>query len=215
MIRLLIIIIILGTISCSEKKQIETKTDVRDITIELIDGLGSISINKPKQSDTVFTWIRRNDCGKGCEEGKYRFQPKTFPIFKESGFFWIGQPEDSINQLTISHRRPDTLIRNNDSFAIKHFNHLKENLEDDLETTNIIFDTTQKIGDRYFCIFKIADVDKKKRVFIRRLIAFTSISGNELQFRYDLLTKKRDSILNLFFDDSMKNLETVQIKDSN
>jgi hypothetical protein len=200
-------------VSCNEKAQSKLKADVDTSEIRLIDSLGSITINKPDQSDTLLTWIKRSDCGKSCEEGMYRFQPKALPIFKESGFYWIGQPEDSVNQLTISHHRPEILLRNRETFAIEEYNRFKENLESDPETTNIITDTIQKIGDRYFCIFKIVDVDKKRGVLIRRLVAFTSISGNELQFHYDLLTKKRDSILNFFFINSMENLQSVRIKD--
>lgn len=210
---LLFIISLVWVASCQQKSQIITKVESIATTFQLIDTLGSITINKPNQSDTFFTWIRWNDCGKTCEEGKYRFQPKNLPIFEESGFFWIGQPEDSVNQLTISHPRPDRVGRNKDSFALKHYKRLKEELEFDAETTNIIYDTVQKIGDRYFCIFQIADIDKKKGVFIRRLIAITSVSGVKLQFRYDLLTRKRNSVLKYFFRNSTNNLETVRIKD--
>ena len=212
MIQNISIIFLFTLLSCRNNNQIPTKPST-DTTIELIDNLGTLHLNIPYKSDTFLNWIRRNDCGKSCEEGKYRFQNKNFPIFKESGFFWIGQPEDSVYQLTISHHRPDTLVRNNDSFAIKHYSYFKEGLEFDPETTNILSDTIQKINDRYYCILKIADIDKKKGVLIRRLVAFTSISGNALRFRYDLLTRHRDSILYKFFDDSMKNLETVRIKD--
>ena len=189
------------------------KADANEMTFQLIDTLGSITISKPNECDTFFSWIRKNDCGKLCEEGKYRFQPKGLPIFKESGFYWTGEPEDSVNQLTISHPRRDRIQRNNDSFAIMRYTLFKENLVSDSATSHIIWDTIQKIADRYFCVFKIADVDKKEGVFIRRLIAFTSISGIKLQFRYDLLTKKRDSILKHFFDNSIINLESVHIKD--
>jgi len=193
------IISLVWVTSCKQNNPI-TIAESDAVTLLLIDTLGSIFMSKPDQSDTFFTWIRRNDCGKTCEEGKYRFQPKNLPIFKESGFFWTGQPEDSVNQLTISHSRPYRLGHNNDSFAIKQYARLKENLESDPETANIISDTIQKIGDRYFGIFQIADIDKRKGVLIRRLIGITAVSGVTLQFRYDLLTKKRDSVLKHFFD---------------
>ena len=184
-----------------------------DTTIRLIDSLGKVTLAIPTQTDTFFTWIRKNDCGKFCEEGKYRFQSKNLRIFKESGFYWTGQPEDSVNQLTISHNRPDTIIQNNDSFAIKRYTYFKEVLLSNPETANIISGTIEKIGDRYFCVFKIVDLNKQKDVYIRRLIAFTSIGGNSLQFQYELLTQKQDSILARFFDNSIKNLETVRIID--
>jgi hypothetical protein len=208
-----IVISLISVASCQQKSQVEARAECETTTIQLIDTLGRISMNRPNQTDTFITWIRTNDCGKTCEEGKYRFQPKGLPIFKESGFFWTGEPEDSVNQLTISHLRPDRVRRNDDYFAVKRYQLLKEDLESDPETMNIISDTVRKIGDRYFCIFQIADIDKKKGVLIRRVIAFTSISGAKLQFRYDLLTKRRDSLLKNFFSKSISNLETVRMKD--
>jgi hypothetical protein len=210
-LRLIIPLFILS--SCDTNRDTRNQPSKVDTTIRLIDSLGKVTLAIPPQADTFFTWIRKNDCGKFCEEGKYRFQPKNLRIFKESGFYWTGQPEDSVNQLTISHNRPDTIIRNNDSFAIKRYTYFKEVLLSNSETANIVSDTIEKIGDRYFCIFKITDLDKQKNVSIRRLIAFTSIGGNSLQFRYELLTQKQDSILARFFNNSIKNLETVRIID--
>jgi len=205
-------IIPLFLLGCNEKVSLNLSSTA-DTTIQLIDSLGSISLQIPPQTDTFIKWIRQNDCGIYCEEGKYRFQDKKLPIFKESGFFWIGELEDSVNQLTISHHRSDTLVRNNDSFALNTYSLLKENLESDPRTINIISDTIQIIGDRYFCIFKIADWNIQKGVFIRRLVAFTSISGKILQFRYDLLTQRHDSTLDNFFNKALINLQTVRIKD--
>jgi hypothetical protein len=208
-----VIILLFILCSCDTNRDTRDQPTKVDTTIRLIDSLGAVTLALPSQTDTFFTWIRKNDCGKFCEEGKYRFQPKNLRIFEESGFYWTGQPEDSVNQLTISQNRPDTIIRNNDSFAIKRYTYFKEVLLSNPETANVISDTIEKIGDRYFCVFKIADLNKQKNVSIRRLIAFTSIGGNSLQFRYELLTQKQDSILARFFDNSIKNLETVRIID--
>jgi hypothetical protein len=185
----------------------------RDTTIILIDSLGTVSIDIPFQADTFLAWIRRNDCGRDCEEGKYRFQRKSLPIFKESGYYWIGQPEDSVNQLTISHLRPQFLTRNEDSFAYKLKWHFTEKLKSDPETKNIIEDSILKISDRFYAVYEISDFDEKKGVHIRRLIAFTSIKGNEIMFRYDLLTKKTDSTFKDFYSMALKNLQSVRIRD--
>jgi hypothetical protein len=162
--------------ACQEKSQLNAKADVHSITIPLLDSLGAITIERPILCDTLLVWIRRNDCGKTCEEGKYRFQPKNLPIFKESGFYWTGQAVDSVNQLTITHLRPSRFRLNSDSFAIWHYSRIKEDLEADPETRNLLSDTVQKIGDRYFCIFRVADIDKNNGVSKRRLIAITSVS---------------------------------------
>ena len=198
---------------CSTHRKTESKIVARDTTIALIDSLGKVSINIPYQTDTFLTWIRRNDCGYDCEEGKYRFQPKNFPIFKESGFFWLGQPEDSVYQLTISHERPQFLTNNQDSFAFKLKGHFRENLMSDAETMNIIGDSILMISDRYYAVFKISDFNEKIGVHVKRLIAFSSIRGNEIIFRYDLLTKKTDTAFNDFYNKALENLQSVRIHD--
>ena len=142
---------------CSTHRESESKIMARDTTIILIDSLGKVSINIPYLTDTFLTWIRRNDCGYDCEEGKYRFQPKNFPIFKESGFFWIGQLDDSVYQLTISHNRPQFLTNNEDSFAFKLKSHFRENLMSNAETMNIVGDTILMISDRYYAVKVISE----------------------------------------------------------
>lgn len=213
MSRPLFTILVVLIIACKERGTVKAPPPSRDTSFHLIDSLGSIAIQFPPSADTFLTWIRENDCGRSCEEGKYRFQPRNLPIFLESGFFWDGQPKDSVNQLTISHSRNIQYQHNNDSFALELTGHFRENLLADPETMNIVSDTVQKIGDRYFAIFNIQDVDKKSGVYIRRVVAFTSISGNQLQFRYELITKKQDPTLNEFYQKSLKNLESVRITD--
>lgn len=211
--QLLIFIPIVIFSFCSAHRDSDIKIIARNTTIILIDSLGEVSIDFPYQADTFLTWIRRNDCGYECEEGKYRFQPKNLPIFKESGFFWLGQPEDSVHQLTITHHRPQFLSKNQDSFAYKLKGHLRENLISDAETTNIIEGSVLMISDRYYAIYKISDFNEKKGVHIKRLIAFSSVRGNQIQFRYDLLTKKTDSTFTDFYDNSLKKLQSVRITD--
>jgi hypothetical protein len=198
---------------CNRNKLSTTGHSTSEITIKLVDSLGYIRMSTPGNTDTFFSWIRLNDCGKPCEEGKYRFQSKRFPIFKESGFYWTGEPTDSVNQLTISHQRADKVMKNNDSFALYMFGDYKQNLKYDPDAGKVISDTVQKIGDRYFCIFNIANVDKKRGVLIRRVLAYTSIAGYPVKFKYELLTRNQDSLSGGFFDHSIKNLQTVRIKD--
>jgi hypothetical protein len=213
MSHLLLTTLVVLVIACKERGTVKPAPSLKETSFNLIDSLGSIAIQRPSKADTFLTWIRENDCGRPCEEGKYRFQPKGFPIFLESGFFWEGQPKDSVNQLTISHSRNIHLQRNDDSFALQLRSHFRENLLADPETMNIVSDTVQKFGDRYYAIFNIQDVDKKSGVYIRRVIAFTSISGNQIQFRYELLTRKKDATLNEFYQTSLRNLESVRITD--
>lgn len=180
---------------------------------KLIDSLGTISMDLPERTDTFFSWIQESDCGKPCEQGDYRFQSKKNRIFKESGFYWVGEPEDSVDQLSIYHQRPTFLKAHNDSLIIKMRNLLREDLLNNTQIGDLISDTLLKIGDRFFCIFLVSDINKIKGIRNRRLIAFTTVKGTLLEFHYKLLSSHYDSILTHFFDRSLKNLMTVRIKD--
>lgn len=179
---------------------------------ELIDSLGTVSIIYPERTDTFFHWIQTSDCGKPCEKGDYRFQSKLNKVFKESGFYWVGEPEDSVEQLTIYHSRPDTVFLEHDSSIIKARDHLRENLLVNPQTRNLLSDTLLRIDNRVFCIFKTADVNKQTQAFDRRLVAFTSFNGTILEFHYKLLKKQYDSVLTGFYDNSMRNLMTVRLR---
>lgn len=179
----------------------------------LIDSLGTISIAFPHRADTFFSWIQRSDCGRPCEQGDYRFQNNRNPIFKESGFYWIGEPTDSVDQLSIYHSRPDTLLQFNDSTIIQMRNGLRKNALSYLETMKVLSDTLIRINDRNFCAYQLASFNKRTEISERRLIAFTTIRGTLLEFHYKLLTKRYDTLVNRFFDESLQNLKTVRIKD--
>lgn len=204
----------LFVLSCVSNDSKVISANNSKFTFKLIDNLGSVSIDFPEQTDTFFSWIQKSDCGKPCEHGDYRFQSKSNRIFKESGFFWIGEPEDSVNQLTIYHQRVERLLPFNDSLIFYAQNSLLKRMLADPATANVLMDTVIKINDRNFYIFKVANLNKNN-VFERSLVAFTTISGTILEFHYKLLTTTYDSTTKNFFDQSLKNLLTVKLKDGN
>lgn len=210
--RALYTLLFLLTLSCQNGNKEAIFNSQNRLEVKLIDSLGSVSIDYPERTDTFFSWIQRSDCGKPCEYGDYRFQSKKNRIFQESGFYWIGEPEDSVDQLTIYHQRPARLSKHNDSSIFRNQYHLREEVFNDPETANVLSDTMMKIGDRHFYILRIADINKIG-VRHRRLIAFTTISGCILEFQYKLLTRRYDSVLTTYFERSIKNLATVRIKD--
>jgi len=185
----------------------------KGITFNLIDSLGKISMSYPVSTDTFITWVRFNDCGRPCEEGKYRFQSKGARIFKESGFYWKGEPTDSVYQLTISHSRSILPSKSSDSIVMaSHKFHLNQLLLDP-STSELISDTIVNISNRAYSVFQVDYFDSTYLVNTRRLIAFTYIKGNELKFMYELLSKNRDELFARFFEDCKRNLFTVRIED--
>jgi hypothetical protein len=126
-VRVLFATIMLFCFSCQDRNPEPIDQSETRFEFKLIDSLGIVSIAYPAGTDTFFTWIQRSDCGKPCEHGDYRFQSKSNQIFKESGFYWDGEPEDSVEQLTIYHPRPDTVIKEsvgfNDSLVLRSRKH--------------------------------------------------------------------------------------------
>ena len=209
--RVLCAIFLTLMISCKYQVKEHVQNGENNLEFRLIDSLGSISMDYPERTDTFFTWIVKSDCGKPCEYGAYRFQSRQKKIYKESGFVWVGEPEDSVEQLTVYHRRVDVLGKDSASLVTIDKERLLFNLLSDPYTYSVISDTVYNIANRPFLIFKLADV-RQSGVRDVRLIAFTQVNGWEVEFHYKLLTKKYDSVVSGFYDRSLRNMATIRFK---
>ncbi|MBS1631286.1 MAG: hypothetical protein JST10_01805 [Bacteroidetes bacterium] len=166
----------------------------------------------PIRYDTSFTWTHYSDCGKPCEKIKYRSQPKTLPITKESGWIWLGEPKDSIERFTIVHSGYFPFHDKDDtSFIFKVHEHRKADIIQSPDTYKIKSDTVEKIGDRYFSIIAVDLYDTTNRQFSKKLLAVTSIKGNGIEFKFELLTKQNDSVTQKFIDNSIYFLRTIRL----
>ena len=83
--------------------------------------------------------------------------------------------------------------------------------EDDCPNCKTSFDTIQKINDRLYSIFIIDLFLDKSLQYSKKVIASTTVMGNSIQFRYELLTKNKDSITTNFIKNSLELLNTVKI----
>jgi len=208
----LLLIILISTIYCNQSNS-NSNADAevavgKKVEIRLVDSLGTIYISVPSRFDTSFVWVSQSDCGKPCEVQKYRFQPKKLPVFKESGFYVMNAPKDSVDQFTISH--PSYLYNRSDTIRDTYMHsRLKAEMEYNSGSFPMIFDTIQKIGNRYYSIFYLK---KKAEVERKRVLAVTTIKGNEIRFQYELASKTGDTSSIDFFQNSMKYLETIEIK---
>jgi hypothetical protein len=214
--------IILSIISCSiitscnyysQADTIQLPPEKSSIeVIKLVDSLGSISFEIPVRYDTTFIWTLYSDCGKSCDEIKYRLQPKSLKITQESGFYWKGEPKDSIERFTIAHSAYFPFHDNIDSSLIFQY-HLakKHDIVNDPGTYKIKSDTVEKIGDRYYSIIVIDLYDTLKNQYSKKLLASTTIKSNIIDFNYELLTKRNDSLTNNFINNSKYYLRTIRI----
>ncbi|MFT3982215.1 MAG: hypothetical protein QM687_17225 [Ferruginibacter sp.] len=206
------ILLIVFFAACNNTTNVHNKQGIpensKTVQVHLVDSLGMIGLSVPISYDTSFSWIHYSDCGKPCDEQKYRFQPKTLSIVKETGWYSKESLTDPINRLTISHssfiRLQGGTMRTD---SIRH-KHLMEQLTSDPVNPPIIFDTMQEINDRYYSIIVM---EKSDTLFSKKILASTTIKNNVVKFQYELLTKKNDSITDSFIKNSIKLIKTIRI----
>ena len=161
------------------------------IQVKLVDTLGSIMLAVPVSLDTSWTWMELSDCGLPCDQQKYRFQS-----------------HDSAEKFTISHSEyypfSDGDTSNNT------MRHLRQRADLVMDSTNppIVFDTIEKIADRYYSIFEMERIDT---LLFKRVLATTTIKGNTIRFQYDLSTKRGDSVGRNFMKNCLDLIRTIQI----
>jgi hypothetical protein len=72
----------------------------------------------------------------------------------------------------------------------------------------IVYDTIQKINDRYFHVFAMKENDTLQQ---RRVVAITSIMGNEIKVQYDFLSRTKDSIEDSYISNSIELLKYIRV----
>ena len=214
MMRNSLFIIIACTFFASCKDVTEKGTDhlvspnSKVVQVKLSDSLGTVILAVPDRYDTSFVWIDHSDCGKPCDQQKYRYQPKSLRITKESGFVWQGEPKDSVDRFTISHSGDFPFHNGDTAKDFAGHQHLKLQLTSDPSNPPVIFDTIERINDRYYSIFAMQRSDT---IRCEKVLAVTTIKGNRIRFQYDLLTKRTDSVETNFIKNSIELIRTIRI----
>jgi hypothetical protein len=203
-------------IACNYKSKVVTKYTTTEnskiVEIKLADSLGTVNISLPIRYDTFFSWTHYSDCGKPCDRIKYRFQPISLPITKESGWIWLGEPKDSIERFTIIHSGYFPFHKISDSnFMRGYHEHQKVGLIYDSTSYKINSDTLEKIGNRYFSLITIDLYDTSQARYSKKLLAATTIKSNIIEFNFELLTKLKDSAKNTFLENSKNYLHSIHI----
>lgn len=207
------LILLILSLSCNntiDTKQISKHNlTFKKISVQLVDSLGTVELSIPTRYDTNFSWINYSDCGKPCDKQEYRFQSKKIPIAKESGWFWNGESKDSVDNFTITHSSYVPFHDGRDTGKIIPLHQgLKNRFINEFNSVPIIFDTIEKVNDRYFYIFAM---EKHDTTFIKKVIAVSSIKTNEIIFQYKLVTQKNDSTTKNFIKNSIDLIKTIKI----
>lgn len=183
----------------------------KDTIITLKDTLGNITITVPNRYDTFLVWTQHSDCSR-CGNEKYRFQPKSLPIFQESGWFWHDL-KDSIDQLTIEH--PQYIVIT-DSFPLDAIKMLHGRMLEEAKSDPLMYkdkfhlDTIENINGRQFSIISSENFDDSTKLYSKAVWGTTLIRGNTVKFKFALLTNRQDSITKNFIRNSKELLHQIK-----
>jgi hypothetical protein len=215
--QLLRIVLLFIFYCCSEKTEQRSYNsqlvNLKDTTIKLIDSLGLLSFQVSQDFDTFFNWTHNSDCRKPCNLEKYRFQPKAFPVFKESGFIYNNVP-DSLYQVTISHSGYFPFTNSDTSEIFSYHNQSRRDLRNDPATYKLKSDTLEKINDRYFSIIVVDLFDTAQHQYAKKILGATTIRSNIIKIYFELLTRHNDSINKNFIQNSLRQLRSVRLSNS-
>jgi hypothetical protein len=211
----LLLIVFVGS-SCNSPLEIDERTlppaHSKHIDLRLADSLGTTDFFIPDRYDTLLVWVNHSDCGKPCDQQEYRFQIKKNPIVEESGFFFLGEPHDTVDQFTISHssyeydRKEDTTEKRAQRLL------LKERLRHDPSELPVAFDTVESLNGRYYALF---EMERSGKVTAKKVLAITTLKGNTIRFQYDLLTSHDDTVGRGFFNEAVQMIRTIHIYGQN
>jgi len=201
-------------LSCNNKEAKENTIpfpeDSKPVTIRLKEKWGEVSCYVPNRFDTSISWTRLSDCNT-CNDEMYRFQPKSLPVYKESGFYYTI-PDILLDQFTITH--PGVALLNKPSDTTKNlisYERFKEEMLSDPSNGKMIHDTIEKIGDRYFSIISMSGFDTKFQKHFIKVVGITTIQGNTIEFHYD--RKTTDLIYEKqFIEVSTQFIRTIRIR---
>jgi hypothetical protein len=211
---LLKVIVAIFLASCINKSHNDPVATLPDnsklVTTILRDSLGEVSFSIPDRYDTSFTWTNHSDCGKPCDHEEYRFQSRSYPIFMESGFYY-DIPNILVDQFTIIHSSyfPFHALMDTSKNSLRH-EYFKNKISSDLYNGHIKFDTIEKINGRYFSIICITGFDTTRQNYFSKVVALTTVKGNEIEFHYDINSTDTTNE-KAFFDNSIKFIKTIRM----
>jgi hypothetical protein len=202
-------IFLIVTYSCGVKNENDKLVNCKEQRTLLADSMGSVDICIPLRYDTSFMWIDKSDCGMPCDTHKYRYQPKTLRIRKETGFYYTQPPPDTIDCLTISHSRYFPFHNGDSSQVINMHKAYRETLSAENRDLSFVYDTIRKINGRYFSVFALERFSSATGEKI--VIASSTIKTNWIRFEFH--TVGPSSYLDShFIENSLSLLKSVVIE---
>jgi hypothetical protein len=184
--------------------------NARDTVINFNDSIGSLAVSVPDRYDTFFKWTQYSDCSL-CGTVRYRFQRKSLPIFKESGWYWKDR-EDSVDQLTLIHLQ---YLIHSDSMSNERMKYEHAKLVYEAKIDPVVFhgqrftDTLMLINKKPFSFISSEKFDSASEIYSKAYWSATLVKGNLTQFQFTLITKTNDSITQNFIRDCRNLAERI------
>jgi hypothetical protein len=128
-------------------------------------------------------------------------------------------PNDSIEQFTIVHNpyisTEDSDHTDNRESITSFHDHKKFEIIHDPSLHDVAWDTIEKIGDRYFSIIAIDNYDTAKAQYSKKLLSTTTMRKGIIEFNFELIGKRKDSLTEHFINNSKYYLRNIRINNSN
>ena len=196
----------------NKKKNEQTLQDFKEMTLELKDSLGTITMYIPNRYDTFAQWTHKTDCVP-CGKEKYRYQPKFLKLYLENGFIDTNEPKDSIENLTIVHSVSinKSKLLEKDLIYKMHKSEKEQYLNGMYRANMVKEDTVLKINDRYFSLFVFEHFDSTRMLYNKKVSAETLINNNSVKFINELVTRNNNSINNYFIKNSKLMFNSIKI----
>lgn len=215
--RIVLLALVLFLSACANKKEEQPTVPAhsKKVVVKLMDSLGMVILYIPERYDTMFSWVHDSDCST-CDHIKCRFQSRKNTVFMESGFFPMGMPYDSIDQLTIVYSPHLYDMKDGDTSWVHQENRQfrKRLIAEGVPVQHVLIDTCFTINDRPFAIMGTYDYIPPAEVTFYKLSAVTAVRGKAIAFEFNITRLKQDSLITNFVSHAIDIIKTITFSTS-
>ena len=176
------------------------------------DSLYKITFDKPLELDTFYSW-KDSDDNVCSDEHKYRFSKKSFPVQKETGFFWTSHA-DSTYRITLKHVESyacksdlsaDSLVVSPDAYK----RNLLIRAKNDNIPTQVLFSKKTDIHNHIYVLCAYRSTEPYKNGYdTYYLKAYIPVDSNVMVITADCRTYNCDGFINRM----EKSFQTIEIE---
>lgn len=206
--RIILSIVFVNIILSSCKSSTESRSfSLRIDSVKLKYELGLLSLEVPSRYDTFLVWKHFSDCS-SCGYEKYRFQRKSYPIFLESGFYWKGEPEDSVDEITIFHQSEWLPMDSTLEITQDVHDLIVDEYGKDPRYYPVIKDTLVDLNSRKFTIIYSDHFDSVTYAYRKALIAESIVRGSNIKILFRHWS--REPISDDYFEEALYVLRSMK-----